>query len=244
MGVRWQDEGDPLAPKDDPLGPRHPAPSAEPKASSDPAPQEPQGPPPPDVDPHSLTFVDSWTDGPPLEGGGYKWMAGPDITLRDNPGGEPTDKKPEPPPDVPRFSVSTGALQARVHNLLDEEKIQVQKYNEFRDYILSTKDWIFSVSDPGKVGKDGDPYVNEEHTFDPNYWVYQPGANSKVPTPDRYRGLSHEEHDAITSAEDNMLQAVAGALNMMGQITLIFDQVTQAYANTDYHARFPPPPAV
>jgi hypothetical protein len=161
-------------------------------------------PPPPDVTPPELDQV--WDTAPHIPG--------EDVDIQQG-SGDP-GASDAPPPVHQRYTVSPGSIRDAENEILVETDRQVQYYESFRDYVNSTKHWIFGFSSEDDL----EPYntrAGVQTPIDPNERVTED----------------------MVAIQDNALLAVASSIVITGQLVAMLNNGAQAYARTDLASFMP-----
>ncbi len=194
---------------------------------------------PPDVNPPDLRQV--WGDhgggdyGPLMDGTVRLPPPDPQATQETSP--------PTGPPNVRPYRVSPFSIAGVVSRILKETETCVYSYNSMKDYVNSTKWWIFDVHDPDVLTKpvteptDSAGAVGGNH--DPSN--HDPGEAGHTTTHDPIDPHPGWTKDG-TAISDNLLLQVADAIELAGQYAFALNNAGQIYVKADKDSALPDMP--
>lgn len=164
---------------------------------------------PADVTPPSLTQQwHMW--GPPMDG---------------NPRGlQPADASAPPvstPPTVSAYVVSPGSIEGATSQILMRTENLVNSYTSLKDYINSTKSWIFDVNNSDVMNQ---PQATGSH-----------GGHFSHPHIDPHPEWTQQ----MSAVSDNLLLQVADAVELAGQFVDALNNAGQFYTKADKDSDLP-----
>jgi hypothetical protein len=150
-------------------------------------------------------------------------MWGPPMS--GNPRGlQPADPNAPPlnsPPVVNNYVVSPGSIEGATSTILMQTQHSVDTYTSLKDYINSTKSWIFDmnnadvINQPQATGSNGG-HFSHPHTDPHPEWTKQ-----------------------MTAVSDNLLLQVADAIELAGNYTDALNNAGQFYVKADKDSVLP-----
>ena len=163
---------------------------------------------PPDVTPPTIT--QTWLLGPPMDG---------NLDLPKGPrfGHDVPSRGPTEPPVVPAFKVSPGSIEAGTWQMLVHTREVTETYESLKNYITSTKSWIYSVPDDHTIGEEWGGKAYPQHLDDPHPdWTQQ-----------------------MSAVSDNILLQVADSVETAGEFIRALNTAGQFYTKADKDSDLP-----